>query len=97
LDLDEGRLKELEGQTKSLKEEMEFRKNAIHTMEEKIIRNNEALGQSFYNRLATMDDHARRRFEEMGEMFQSTFWTQKWWLIVLSAVLATFGILVISR
>ncbi|HEV3325856.1 MAG TPA: hypothetical protein VG052_09625 [Puia sp.] len=97
LDLDEGRMKELEDQTKLLKGEMEFRKSTIHSVEEKIIRNNDELGQSFYNRLATMDDHARRRFEEMGKTFQSTFWTQKWWLIVLSAVLATFAFVVINR
>jgi len=33
----------------------------------------------------------------MEETFQSTFWTQKWWLIVLSAVLATFAIIMITR
>jgi chromosome segregation ATPase len=97
LDLDEGRLKELEDQTKLLKEEMEFRKSAVHDVEERIIRNNETLGESFYSRLATMDDHARRRFDEMGKTFQSTFWTQKWWLIVLSAVLSIFAIVVIHR
>lgn len=97
LNLDEGRLKELEDQTKLLKEEIEFRKSAIHDVEDKIIKNNETLGQSFYNRLATMDDHARRRFEEMGKTFQSTFWTQKWWLIVLSAILSIFAIVVINR
>jgi chromosome segregation ATPase len=97
LDLDEGRLKELKDQTKSLKEEMEFRKSAVHDVEERIIKNNESLGQSFYSRLETMDDHARRRFEEMGKTFQSTFWTQKWWLIVLSVVLFIFAIVVIHR
>jgi len=76
---------------------MEFRKSAIHNVEEKIIRNNESLGERFYKRLATMDDDAQRRFEEMGKTFQSTFWSQKWWLIVLSAVLSIFAVVVMNR
>jgi len=97
LDLDEGRLTQLENQTKLLKEEMELRKRSIRDMEEKIVRNNEALGESFYSRLATMDDQVRRKFDEMGSTFQSTFRAQKWWLIILSAILAIFALGVINR
>jgi predicted nucleic acid-binding Zn-ribbon protein len=97
LNLDERRLTELENQTKSLKDEMEVRKKAMSDMEQKIIKNNAAMEQSFYARLETMDNHAQGRFKKMEETFQSTFWTQKWWLIVLSAVLATFAIIMITR
>ncbi|HUB60137.1 MAG TPA: hypothetical protein VL978_05520 [Puia sp.] len=97
LDLDEGRLTQLENQTKLLKEEMELRKRSIRDMEEKIVRNNQALGESFYSRLATMDDQVRRKFDEMGSTFQSTFRAQKWWLIILSAILAIFALGVINR
>jgi hypothetical protein len=97
LGLDERRLKELEDQTKLLKEEMEFRKRAIHDVGEKIIKNNEELGESFRTRLATMDKHAQGRFEEMEITLQSAFETQKWWLVVLSVVLAIFGIILWNR
>jgi uncharacterized protein YllA (UPF0747 family) len=86
LDLDEGRLKQLEDQTKLLRKEAEFRHVTIEAME-----------KNFYSRLTTMDDNERRRFEEIGNTFQSTFWTQKWWLIILSAILAIFALFVISR
>ena len=97
LDLETRRLKELEDQTKLLKEEVEFRKSAIHNVGDNIIKNNDALRQSFNTRVEAMDEYARKRFEKMGETFQSTFWTQKIWLIVLSAVLFIFAAIVISR
>jgi hypothetical protein len=96
LELDEERwLKGLENQTKLLNEEMEFRKSAILDVEDKIITNNEKLGQSFYGRFAQIDNNARSRFEEMKNTFRTTFWTQKWWLIVLSGVLFIIAIVVI--
>src|ERR1700722_16860664 len=54
--LDEKQQKELETQTKLLKEEMAFWKNAIHNVEEKIIKNNKELGENFCRSLDTIDD-----------------------------------------
>jgi len=97
LDLDEKRLKELEAQTKLLKEEIESRKRAINDVGEQIIRSNGALEKDFYERLAAMDDRARGRFEKMEKTLLSAFNTMTWWLIVLSVVLAIFGIVLWTR
>ena len=80
-----------------LKEEIESRKRAINDVGEQIIRSNGALEKDFYERLAAMDDRARGRFEKMEKTLLSAFNTMTWWLIVLSVVLAIFGIVLWTR
>jgi hypothetical protein len=76
---------------------MKMQERTMDDMVGKVDSSNERNGNLFYNRVSEMDTRERMRFEQLENTFKSTFWTQKVWLIALSAILSIFAIVVISR